>query len=58
MTVKVGDKIRVLETGYYNAEVSEGDILIVRAFSDNYSGVGTFIADTEDGSDWKQNQRM
>jgi hypothetical protein len=52
MTVKVGDKIRVLETGYYNAEVSEGDILIVRAFSDNYSGVGTFIADTEDGSDW------
>lgn len=50
MTIKVGDKIRIIGEGYPNSDVNEGDILVVRAFSD--AGSGTFIADTEDGTDW------
>jgi len=52
MTLKVGDKIRVLEKNYNNAEVNEGDILVVKSFPYGYSRAGTFIADMEDGSDW------
>lgn len=50
MTIKTGDKIRILQDGYYNSDVKGGDILIVRGFSDSIST--TFIADTEDETDW------